>query len=556
MMKRKCCMLLALVMLLSMAAAGICESLFVDNRETDKIFPERLNLRAEPSKNGAILGLYYTGAEVENLGAENEEYTKVRIGGMTGYMATEYLITQEEAVRRYGEDSTFGEYRAAEVDLTGMWMSSLPLLAETDAQSEQLGQLESGAAVALVGVLDDWAYIAAQIDGQQTFGYVPLDCLTDVGELKVCVIAGAKADSRTILYSAPNSRASEILSLKNGTACFNLFGRKEGEWRRVRVGGVSGWIKYTQTGSLFDLGDQPRSVVPYYPLLMQTKSDVLLYSAAGDKAQPYMTLGKDMKVEVLAECGDYGYVRTFESGAGAYDCGDFGYVKLSELSLAQVGESIGVAQADNDDVPVVMLETPDADAEALGALCPGAQVRIIEYTQTDYVQVALGGLRGYIPKDEIRVLTLDGEKASDKIPQRATTLCETVLKDSPLESAEDGVTVAEGEKVYMLGRFGAWAFVRAAGTAALDVSGAAPDDTGFVRLEDLSAPAGCTHLTAFVNTDKVNLRSRASSTEGEIIGKARTGQRLRVADYGKNWCIVVTPEGMRGYIMTKYLDFE
>ncbi len=553
---KKLKMILALVMLLSMAASGVCESLYVDNRETDKIYPERLNLRAEPSKNGAILGLYYTGAEVESLGAENEEYTKVRIGGMTGYMATEFLITWEEVVSRYGEDSSFGEYRAAEVDLTGMWMTSLPLLEDTDTQAKQLGQLESGASVALVGVLDDWAYIAAEIDGQKTFGYVPLDTLTDVGELKVCVIAGARADSRTILYSAPNSRAEEILSLKNGTACFNLFGRKEGEWRRVRVGGVSGWIKYTQTGSLFSLGDQPRSVVPYYPLLMQTRNDVLLYSAAGEKAQPYMTLGRDMKVEVLAECGDYGYVRTFESGAGAYDCGDFGYVKLSELSLAQVGESIGVAQADNDDVPVVMLKTPDASAEAVGALCPGAQVRIIEYTQTDYVQVALGELRGYIPKDDIRVLTLDGEKASAKIPQRATTLRETVMKNSPQENTKDGTLIAEGEKVYLLGKFGEWAFVQAAAKAGLDVTGAAPDNTGFVRLEDLSAPAGSTHLTAFVNTDKVNLRSRASSTEGQIIGKARTGQRLRVADYGKSWSIVVTPEGKRGYIMTKYLDFE
>ena len=553
---KKLKMILALVMLVSMAASGVCESLYVDNRETDKIYPERLNLRAEPSKNGAIPGLYYTGAEVESLGAENEEYTKVRIGGMTGYMATEFLITWEEAVSRYGEDSSFGEYRAAEVDLTGMWMTSLPLLEDTDTQAKQLGQLESGASVALVGVLDDWAYIAAEIDGQKTFGYVPLDTLTDVGELKVCVIAGARADSRTILYSAPNSRAEEILSLKNGTACFNLFGRKEGEWRRVRVGGVSGWIKYTQTGSLFSLGDQPRSVVPYYPLLMQTKNDVLLYSAAGEKAQPYMTLGRDMKVEVLAECGDYGYVRTFESGAGAYDCGDFGYVKLSELSLAQVGESVGVAQADNDDVPVVMLKTPDASAEAVGALCPGAQVRIIEYTQTDYVQVALGELRGYIPKDDIRVLTLDGEKASAKIPQRATTLRESVMKNSPQENTKDGTPIAEGEKVYVLGKFGEWAFVQAAAKAGLDVTGAAPDNTGFVRLEDLSAPAGSTHLTAFVNTDKVNLRSRASSTEGQIIGKARTGQRLRVADYGKSWSIVVTPEGKRGYIMTKYLDFE
>ncbi len=121
---------------------------------------------------------------------------------------------------------------------------------------------------------------------------------------------------------------------------------------------------------------------------------------------------------------------------------------------------------------------------------------------------------------------------------------------------KSAILIAEGEKVYLLGKFGEWAFVQAAAKAGLDVTGAAPDNTGFVRLEDLSAPAGSTHLTAFVNTDKVNLRSRASSTEGQIIGKARTGQRLRVADYGKSWSIVVTPEGKRGYIMTKYLDFE
>ena len=78
-------------------------------------------------------------------------------------------------------------------------------------------------------------------------------------------------------------------------------------------------------------------------------------------------------------------------------------------------------------------------------------MRIIEYTQTDYVQVALGELRGYIPKDEIRVLTADGEKASAKIPQRATTLGETTMTNSPQDSTKDGTPIAAGEKVYMLG---------------------------------------------------------------------------------------------------------
>ncbi|MBE5799966.1 MAG: hypothetical protein E7321_08470 [Clostridiales bacterium] len=556
-MKKTMMAILTLIMLFVMTSCALGESLFVDNRETDKIYPERLNLRAQPSKSGAILGLYYTGAEVESLGAENEEYTKVRIGNMSGYMASEYLITWEEAMRRYGEDSGFGACRQAQVDLTGMWMESLPLYSDTDLQAQTHGSIENGAFVGLVGVLDDWAYIAAQLDGEKKLGYVPLDCLTDVAELKAAVVAGERADSRIILYDAPNNRAKEIMSLKNGTACFNLFGRKEGEWRRVRVGGVSGWVKYTQTSGLFPLTDQQtRGAVPYYPLLMQTKTDALLFSELENSAKPYMTLGKDMKVELLAECGDYAYVRTLEGGAGAYDCGDFGYVKLSDLTLSQVGESIGVAQMDNDDVPVVLLKASDAQSEALGALCPGAQVRIIEYTQTDYVQVALGDVRGYIPKNEICVLSQAGDMPSDRIPLRATVLEDAVMKNTPSDVTKDGQMISKGEKVYMLGSFGDWAFVQHAASAGLDVEDDSADRTGFMKLSALNAPAASTHLTAFVNTDKVNLRSDDSSVDGGIIAKARTGERLRVAEYGKDWSVVVTPKGVRGYVMTQYLNFE
>ena len=142
----------ALMLVFAVAASGMGESLFVDNRETDKIYPERLNLRAEPSKSGAILGLYYTGAQVNVLNVENDEYVRVEIGGMNGYMASEYLITAEEAVARYGEDSGFGDCRAAEVDLSGLWMQSVALHAQTDLESETVATLENGAQVSLVGI--------------------------------------------------------------------------------------------------------------------------------------------------------------------------------------------------------------------------------------------------------------------------------------------------------------------------------------------------------------------------------------------------------------------
>ena len=137
MMKKLLCALVALALLMS-AACGVGESLFVDNRETDKVYPERLNLRAQPTKNGAILGLYYTGTEVNVLAVENEEYDKVEVGGVTGYMASAYLIPQEEIAARYGEDSGFGDGRAAEIDLNGMWMTSVPLRETTDNASASL----------------------------------------------------------------------------------------------------------------------------------------------------------------------------------------------------------------------------------------------------------------------------------------------------------------------------------------------------------------------------------------------------------------------------------
>ena len=117
-MKRWIAVIAALI-LLSVCAVSLGESLYVDNRETDKVHPERLNMRTEPSKNGAILGLYYTGAQVNALETEGE-YTKVEIGGVSGYMMTEYLITLEEAQARYGADSGFGDCRTAKVDLSGM----------------------------------------------------------------------------------------------------------------------------------------------------------------------------------------------------------------------------------------------------------------------------------------------------------------------------------------------------------------------------------------------------------------------------------------------------
>ncbi len=128
-----------------------------------------------------------------------------------------------------------------------------------------------------------------------------------------------------------------------------------------------------------------------------------------------------MYVELLAESDSYAYVRTSEGGAGAYDCGDFGFLPIANLSLAQTSQSIGVAQADDGDLPVVVLGDPDDEKSVIGALCSGAQARITSYTQTDYVQIFARIAGRLCEKSQIRVLTAPNEPLSDRIPQRATT---------------------------------------------------------------------------------------------------------------------------------------
>lgn len=75
-----------------------------------------------------------------------------------------------------------------------------------------------------------------------------------------------------------------------------------------------------------------------------------------------------------------------------------------------------MAQADDEDLPVVVLSDPEDENAVIGALCSGAQARITSYTQTDYVQISLGTLVGYVKKSQIRVLTTPDEPLSDRIP--------------------------------------------------------------------------------------------------------------------------------------------
>ena len=550
-MKRVWIMVYIIILMLA-AGRAISETRVVDNRDHDKTASERLNMRSTASAKGDVVGSYYSGTEVEVLDdAAQDGYVRVTVGGKTGYMSEEYLLDLDTYTTLYGTP----QGREGEVDLVGLWMTEEAMRADAKTEAEIVISLKNGTSVQVLGIVGNWAYAKANVDGIERTGYLPILCLTESGSSKAAILMGSDSAGSVPLRASPNNKAEEIMSIQNGSACVLLFGRSGRSWYRVRVGGAAGWIQ-NEPASLIFLSGAPRSSIPYYPPLMQTKKETLMTSRPGNTNDNYITLGEGLKVEVLGTTKDgYAYVRTYEGSAGAYESGDFGYVPSQNLSATKGIGSIGVAQADDGDLPIVLLNTPDKNARTIGALIPGAEVRIEEYTQTDYVQLSLCGLTVYAAKRGIRLLTEGSGVPSDRIPQRSVAVDDFVMLSEPVNGAKETGSVSAGAKVYMLAKCGDWAFVNAAERPHLAAGDTSQDLLGFVRLSLLSAPAGTTHLTATVTTDKVNMRERADRSS-PIVGKARLGELLRVADYGTNWTCVVKEDGTRGFLMTEYLNFD
>lgn len=80
-------MLLALLFLSASAQAGGTEYAVVYNPNTT----DMLNLRQEPSTGAKSLGKYHTGVVVQVLENVNDQWAKVQVGNVTGYMMRRYL---------------------------------------------------------------------------------------------------------------------------------------------------------------------------------------------------------------------------------------------------------------------------------------------------------------------------------------------------------------------------------------------------------------------------------------------------------------------------------
>jgi len=148
--------------ILTLSAAAAAETAYVDGKTAN-----RVHLRNAASQESESMGLFYTGTEVELLynATLQDEWVRVNIGSMTGYIMNDYLTV---------------EHPQASMPACRVNSSTLNLRAEPSKQSKVLHVLEESEKLAIMGQTSNNWYYVLRSDG--TSGYVMPEYVVLTGE--------------------------------------------------------------------------------------------------------------------------------------------------------------------------------------------------------------------------------------------------------------------------------------------------------------------------------------------------------------------------------------
>ena len=137
-------------LLLLTAVPALAQSAVVDNGSDPK---SRLNMRAQPSRDAAVLGKFYSGTQVEVLCDAGGGWSQVRVGGVKGYMMTQYLSSS-------GAGVTDGTYDRRVVSPYGT--QSVVLRDRPSDSYDAVAMLTVGETVRVLGTSGDYCYVRTQ----------------------------------------------------------------------------------------------------------------------------------------------------------------------------------------------------------------------------------------------------------------------------------------------------------------------------------------------------------------------------------------------------------
>lgn len=143
-MKAAVCAVLCAAMLLGVCACA--QTAYVDNGQDPG---SQLNMRALPAADADSLGRFVSGTQVQVLSQEGD-WTKVRIGGVEGYMKSEYLSESSGALI---------DARELRVVVSPYDTPAVVLRDRPSNSYDAVAMLQVGETVYLIGTSGDFCYV-------------------------------------------------------------------------------------------------------------------------------------------------------------------------------------------------------------------------------------------------------------------------------------------------------------------------------------------------------------------------------------------------------------
>ncbi|WP_062237681.1 SH3 domain-containing protein [Fictibacillus sp. FJAT-27399] len=250
-------------------------------------------------------------------------------------------------------------------------------------------------------------------------------------------------------------------------------------------------------------------------------------------------LKKDAAVTIKAESNGWSQV-TLKKGTGWVSSKYLKKISVSASSATKTGYVTASS--------LNLREKATTSSKSVLLLKKGNKVTILKTSGSWYYIQAAGSKKGYVSKSYI----------STKVPvpssaPKAKTVYGYVNASSFLTLREKASTTSKslmqlkrGTKITILKTSGSWHNAKAPN-----------GKTGWVLKSYVAskapAPAPAKTVYAYVNTDSLNLREKATTSSKSLM-TLKKGQQVKVLDPGSTWSYIQASNGTKGWLSKKYLS--
>gem|GEM_PF-620250 len=332
-----------------------------------------VHVRASASTSASSLTTVNEGSSVDVLEHNPAGWSKVQVGGTTGYIRSDFL--KHTGTASASSSGSGGSASAAQRQTKG----NVNLRSSASTTSSILKTLPNGT---VVDVLDSETSGWSKVSYSGDTGYIRSDLLESVSSSAQSETQTRYTTGNVNLRKSASTSAGIIRTLSQGTSVEVISNETNG-WSKVSHNGDTGYIR----SDLLTASSQGDSQTRY------TDGNVNLRSSASTSSSILRTLSSGTAVEVLGT--DSGWSRVSHNNST-------GYIR-SDLLLSSPPASSGPVGVMQTTTGVNVRSGPSTGTQVLTTLVGGSSVEVLAHESNGWSKVKTGNINGYIRSDLLHI---------------------------------------------------------------------------------------------------------------------------------------------------------